>query len=191
MVLLCSRCWFEPKRSKSECSVLLVVEHRYLRWVTVGGATKAKPATNASFFVAIVGLLMSICSHFIPAAAAPICFEKGVLPNTVRSNTALSAMIPEADMSEEQLKIRGMVDKWHEVRMLTREEAAAQLDGEWLEAHTRFYDKYDADMELMLEIKEKVATMIEPPQVQKKGLKQRKRDKWARVQAREAAAKAK
>lgn len=134
-----------------------------------------------------MSVVCSHCKFLLP----PILFSKGVLPNTVtRSNTALSAMIPEADMSEEQLKIRGMVDKWHEVRMLTREEAAAQLDGEWLEAHTRFYDKYDADMELMLEIKEKVATMIEPPQIQKKGLKQRKRDKWARVQAREAAAAA-
>ena len=89
-------------------------------------------------------------------------------------------------MNADQLEIKKTVDTWREIRFLTREEADAQLEGDWLEAYNRFHEKYDADMELMLEIKEKVARMIEPPKVEKKGNKQRKRDKWAKIQAREA-----
>eukprot|EP00545_Synedropsis_sp_CCMP1620_P014893 CAMPEP_0119010132 /NCGR_PEP_ID=MMETSP1176-20130426/4810_1 /TAXON_ID=265551 /ORGANISM="Synedropsis recta cf, Strain CCMP1620" /LENGTH=135 /DNA_ID=CAMNT_0006962745 /DNA_START=46 /DNA_END=453 /DNA_ORIENTATION=+ len=115
----------------------------------------------------------------------------GMLPSTnTRSATALQLMIPEADMDEKQLEIKKVVDTWRTARLLTREEADAQLEGEWLEAYNRFHEKYDADMELMLEIKEKVARMIEPPVVAKKGNKQRKRDKFAKSQAREAAAAA-
>lgn len=94
-------------------------------------------------------------------------------------------------MNADQLEIKKTVDTWREIRFLTREEADAQLEGDWLEAYNRFHEKYAADMELMLEIKEKVARMIEPPKVEKKGSKQRKRDKWAKIQAREAILKAK
>jgi len=93
-------------------------------------------------------------------------------------------------MTADQLEIQKIVNKWREIRFLTREEADAQLDGEWLEAYNRWHEKYEEDMELMMEIKEKVGLLIEPPKVSKKGLKQKKREKWARAQermAREAA----
>ena len=57
--------------------------------------------------------------------------------------------------------------KWSEIRHLDREEAEKTLDGEWLEAYNRFYEKYDDDMTRMTEIVEKLETMIEPPKVAK------------------------
>ena len=110
-----------------------------------------------------------------------------VVPMATRSSTALAALIPEDEMSENQKEILQIQKKWSEVRHLTREEAASQLEGDWLEAHTRFYDKYDADMTRMTEITQILQKAIEPPKVEKKTEGQKRRDKWARVQAREAA----
>jgi hypothetical protein len=104
-----------------------------------------------------------------------------------RFNTALRPLIPETDMTAEQLEIKKISDKWAEVRFLTREEAEATLDAEWLEAYNRYFKKYDDDMTRMQEIAQQVIKSIEPPKVQKMSLGQKKRDKWAKVQAREAA----
>lgn len=114
----------------------------------------------------------------------------GVAPRHARHQTAARAMIEEADMSTDQLEIKKISDKWGEVRMMDKEEAA-KLEPEWKEAYDRFHEKYDSDMEKMLNIAERVKTMIEPPKVEKKTQGQRKRDAWAKVQAREAARAAK
>ena len=98
--------------------------------------------------------------------------------------TALFAAIPEADMSDAQVEIKGIQSKWSEIRHLSREEAKEQLDGEWLEAHTRFYDQYDSDMERMEEIVTKLEKQIEPPRVEKKTKGQKRRDALARKLAR-------
>lgn len=90
-------------------------------------------------------------------------------------------------MTADQLEILSIQEKWNEIRHYSREEAAEKLDGEWLEAYNRYFEKFDKDMEFMMEIKEKVATLIEPPKVAKKGIKQRKRDAWAKKQAQAAA----
>lgn len=89
-------------------------------------------------------------------------------------------------MTADQLEIKRISDKWSEVRMLTREQASS-LEPEWKEAHTRFFDKYDADMSKMEEIATKLEKMIEPPKVEKKTKGQRKRDAYAKKLAREAA----
>ena len=57
----------------------------------------------------------------------------------------------------------------------------------WLEAYNRFYKKYDEDMEQMTDLAAKVAKILAPPLVEKKGLKQRKRDAFAKKQARDTA----
>merc|ERR1719413_68504 len=95
-------------------------------------------------------------------------------------SSALFAAIPESEMSDTQLEIKGIQSKWSEVRHLTRDEAKEQLDGEWLEAHTRFYDQYDSDMERMEEIVTKLEKQIEPPRVAKKTKGQKRRDRLAR-----------
>jgi hypothetical protein len=93
-------------------------------------------------------------------------------------------------MTSDQKEIKRMVEKWREVKLMDRVDAEANLDSEWLEAYNRFHEKYAQDMELMMEIKEKVAKMVEPARVEKKGTKQRKRDASQSVVARAAALQA-
>ena len=90
-------------------------------------------------------------------------------------------------MSADQLEIKKISEKWSEVRHLSKEEAEAQLDSEWMEAYNRFFTKYDEDMTKMEDIAKILKKAIEPPKVAKKSKGQKKRDKWAKVQAREAA----
>ena len=101
--------------------------------------------------------------------------------------TELCGAIPKDQMTDDQLKILEIQETWSEIRHLDREEAQGKLEGEWLEAYNRFYEKYDEDMEKMTEIAEKVQKLIEPPKVEKKTKGQKRRDAWARAQAREAA----
>jgi len=94
----------------------------------------------------------------------------------------LRAAIAEEEMTENQKEILSIQQKWSEIRHYSPEEAA-NLEPEWKEAYDRFNEKYDEDMERMTEISEKLVKMIEPPKVQKKTEGQRRRDKWAKVQA--------
>lgn len=70
--------------------------------------------------------------------------------------------------------------------MMSKEDANS-LEGEWKEAYERYHTKYDSDIEKMLEISSKLKGMLEPPRIQKKTDGQRKRDKFAVIQARELA----
>mmetsp|Transcript_24187 Transcript_24187/g.27566 ORF Transcript_24187/g.27566 Transcript_24187/m.27566 type:complete len:144 (-) Transcript_24187:73-504(-) len=99
------------------------------------------------------------------------------------SRTALSAWIPEEDMTADHLEIKRQCDQWNAIRHYSREEAAEKLDGELLEAYNRYYKKYDEDMEWMVALSEKLNKIMFPPQVPKKGKKQKKREKFARQQA--------
>ena len=104
-----------------------------------------------------------------------------------RNTRVLFGALSEDQMTETQLKIKDIQEKWTEYRHYSREEAQEKLDGEWLEAYNRFYEKYDEDMEGMTNIVQSIKKQIEPPKVLAKTKGQRKRDAWARVQAREAA----
>ena len=110
---------------------------------------------------------------------------------TAQNTMMLFGAVAEEEMTENEKEIKRIQEKWHTVRFLSPEEAAAQLEPEWKEAYDRFNEKYDEDMERMQEIAEKLQNMIEPPRVEKKSEGQRRRDKWAKVQAREAARAAK
>merc|ERR1712085_188214 len=115
----------------------------------------------------------------------PLKYCETSAPLTTRGfSSALFAAIPEADRSDTQQEIKGIQSKWGEVRRMSREEAKEQLDGEWLEAHTRFFDLYDGDMERMEEIVSKLEKQIEPPRVEKKTKGQKRRDAYARKLAR-------
>jgi hypothetical protein len=91
----------------------------------------------------------------------------------------MNAMIAEADMSADRLKILEIQKKWVELRLLSREEAKATLDGEWLEAYNRFFEKYDDDMTRMEEIADNLSKVAPP--IAKKTKGQKKRDKYAGV----------
>mmetsp|Transcript_47857 Transcript_47857/g.54225 ORF Transcript_47857/g.54225 Transcript_47857/m.54225 type:complete len:133 (+) Transcript_47857:111-509(+) len=98
---------------------------------------------------------------------------------TVTRGQALFAAIPVEDMSESQLEIKKIQDKWNEIRFLDRDEAQKSLDGEWLEAFNKFHEQYDSDMERMEEIVNKLEKQINPPKVEKKTKGQRRRDAYA------------
>lgn len=114
-----------------------------------------------------------------------ITITTGVAPaRTARYNTALRPAVPEEDQTPENKEISAISEKWAKVRFLSREEAEETLEPEWLEAYNRFYKKYDDDMVQMAELAERVAKIIEPPKVEKKTEGQKRRDAWAKKQAR-------
>ena len=118
-------------------------------------------------------------------------FLVGVAPVAQgRVGTQLNAKVAEGDRTADQVEITKLQEKWSEIRHMDRDEAQKSLDGEWLEAYNRFYEKYDDDMTRMTEIAEKVQKMIEPPKVEKKTKGQKRRDAYAKKLAREAAREA-
>lgn len=90
-------------------------------------------------------------------------------------------------MTAAQREIVQLQTRWNSVRLLSAEEAAALEDEELKAAHTRYFERYHQDMTKMEEIAAKLVVMLEPPKIARKSNSQRKRDKWALVQARTAA----
>ena len=80
-----------------------------------------------------------------------------------------------------------MIQRWGEIRAMSQEEADAQLSGEELETYHRYYKEMREGVLQMQELAQLMMKNVEPPRIQPKTKGQRKRDKWARVQAREAA----
>jgi hypothetical protein len=126
------------------------------------------------------------CFLFFLLFSSSSCSAPTIIQQRPTSTTTL-----KAELTSTQKEIERIREKWNDIRLLPREEAASSLEGEWKEAYDRFYARYDKDMERMLEITGKLKDMIEPPRIQKKTEGQRKRDKWAKIQAREAARAAK
>jgi hypothetical protein len=90
-------------------------------------------------------------------------------------------------MTAAQKEILSIQKRWNVVRHLSKEEVDAldeTTDGEYKAAYYRYYERYDNDMEKMTEIASKLKTMLDPPRILKKTNGQRKRDKWAKIQAR-------
>jgi hypothetical protein len=135
--------------------------------VVSGKANDQPQCSNFSFFMLHVLLFFSDVS-----CVAPV----------VPVSRSITLLAESTTMSE----IEKIQSKWNEVRLLSKEEASS-LEGEWKEAYDRFYERYDRDMERSMEIVGKLQDMIEPPRIQKKTNGQRRRDKWAIVQARAAA----
>lgn len=118
---------------------------------------------------------------FLPCLVICCVFHNGTAPSQpIRTATALNA-----ELTANQKEIQRIQEKWSEVRAMSKEDAAS-LEGEWKEAHDRYFTKYENDMDRMLEIAGKLKELIEPPRVLKKTEGQRRRDKWAIVQARTA-----
>ena len=85
---------------------------------------------------------------------------------------------------------RSKAERWKEIRLLSDEEADAKLSGEELESYQNYHSAVKEDIEKMKKIAEMMLKNLEPPRVQPKTKGQRKRDAFARKQAREAAAAA-
>jgi hypothetical protein len=70
---------------------------------------------------------------------------------------------------------------------MTAEEADSQLEGEEREAYHEYHQEVREGVLKMQELAALMMKDVEPPRIKPKTKGQRKRDKWARVQAREAA----
>lgn len=116
----------------------------------------------------------------------PTTTTTGVAPQRATTTSLAVSNLSEDLKTSETKEIEGIQEKWNEVRLMTAEEAA-KLEPEWKEAYDRFHEKYNSDMDKMLEITGKLQKMIEPPRVEKKSKGQRKRDAYAIKVAREEA----
>lgn len=114
------------------------------------------------------------------------------MPIASRS-TALSGLPDE--ISDAIAANQAKAERWSEIRLLSDEDAEAQLSGEELESFKEYHADNKADIVKMKSIAEMMLKSLEPPKIQPKGKKQRKRDKFikqskiAAVRAAEAAAK--
>lgn len=89
--------------------------------------------------------------------------------------------MPE-ERTQESLDNEAKANRWKEIRLLSDEEAEAQLSGEELESFKSYHAAVKEDIVKMTSIAEMMLKSLEPPQVKAKGKKQRKRDAWAKKQ---------
>ena len=100
---------------------------------------------------------------------------------TSRPSTTLNAFLTPEDRADQ-------IQRWGEIRTMTKEEAATNLEGEELEAYNRYYTEVRDGVLKMQEL----ATLMMADVEKSKGADpktkgQRKRDMWAKKQARAAA----
>jgi len=100
-----------------------------------------------------------------------------------RSSTSLNE-VAESELSGEELELKKQCERWSAIKVLPEEEARAQLEGEELQTYLDYHAHIVEDIERM----KLIADMIEKDMDKGVGVKpktkgQRKRDKWARVQA--------
>merc|ERR1712071_27153 len=107
---------------------------------------------------------------------------------TSKSITSLYALPKPEDCTPEMLKDIDYMNRWGEIKVLPRAEAEATLKGAELEAYNNYHQHISDDLERMTEVAKMIVSSLEKKKEMKPKTKgQRKRDKWAKVQAREAA----
>ncbi len=111
----------------------------------------------------------------------------GVLPASTSSRagrTSTSSLSEILSAEDRAAKI----SRWGEIRSMTKEEAAAKLSPEDLETYTNYYAEVRDGVLKMQELAKLMMQDVDKAKgIAPKTNGQRKRDKWARVQARAAA----
>eukprot|EP00985_Skeletonema_marinoi_P031965 scaffold37945_cov164-Skeletonema_marinoi.AAC.4 len=108
-------------------------------------------------------------------------YNTGVPPMTTsRQSTALNAFLTPDERADK-------IARWGEIRAMTKDEAAANLEGEELETYNRYYEETRDGILKMQELAGLMMKDVEPPRIAPKSKNQRKRDKWALTQRRAAA----
>merc|ERR1712174_39954 len=79
------------------------------------------------------------------------------------------------------------LQRWKEIRFLSDEEAEATMAGEELEGYKAHHQRVKDDIEKAIELAKMMCDAIESTGVKPKTKGQKRRDKWASVQEREAA----
>ncbi|KAL7529409.1 hypothetical protein ACHAWF_002968 [Thalassiosira exigua] len=98
-----------------------------------------------------------------------------------RRSTALNEFLTPEERADQ-------IQRWGEIRSMTKDEAAAELGPEDLEVYTNYYAEVREGVLKMQELAKLMMEDVDKAKgVEPKTKGQRKRDKWAQVQAREAA----
>ena len=109
--------------------------------------------------------------------------QKTIAPTPIitRSSTSLNAFLTPEERADK-------ISRWGEIRAMTNEEAAANLEGEELETYNNYYTEVRDGVLKMQELAQVMIKDVEKTDgIAPKTKGQRKRDKWAVSQARAAA----
>mmetsp|Transcript_117 Transcript_117/g.249 ORF Transcript_117/g.249 Transcript_117/m.249 type:complete len:132 (+) Transcript_117:121-516(+) len=100
---------------------------------------------------------------------------------TSRRSTSLNEFLSPEERAD-------TIGRWGEIRAMTKEEASASLSGDELESYNNYYAEVRDGVLKMQELAQLMMADVDKGKgVQPKTKGQRKRDKWAKVQARAAA----
>mmetsp|Transcript_24143 Transcript_24143/g.36690 ORF Transcript_24143/g.36690 Transcript_24143/m.36690 type:complete len:131 (+) Transcript_24143:93-485(+) len=103
------------------------------------------------------------------------------LTTSSRTSTALNEFLTPEERADK-------ISRWGEIRSMTKEEAASNLSGEELETYNNYYTEVRDGVLKMQELAQIMMADVDKGKgVEPKTKNQRKRDKWAKVQARAAA----
>mmetsp|Transcript_14136 Transcript_14136/g.17865 ORF Transcript_14136/g.17865 Transcript_14136/m.17865 type:complete len:142 (+) Transcript_14136:88-513(+) len=125
-----------------------------------------------------VFLLLSLA-----AAASAFGVSRPTISTTTTRSTSTSVYGMPEERTQVSLDNEAKANRWKEIRLLSDEEAEAQLSGEELEAFQTYHGEIKDDIQKMTEIATMMLKSLEPPRVKAKGKKQRKRDAWAKKSA--------
>mmetsp|Transcript_15136 Transcript_15136/g.17283 ORF Transcript_15136/g.17283 Transcript_15136/m.17283 type:complete len:134 (+) Transcript_15136:147-548(+) len=124
---------------------------------------------------------MRVIVALLSMAATASAFGVSRPTFSVSSSTQVYGM-PE-ERTQASLDNEAKAIRWKEIRLLSDEDAAAQLSGEELESYNNYHSAIKEDLTKMKEIAGMMLKSLEPPKVKPKGKKQRKRDKWIKDSA--------
>jgi len=133
---------------------------------------------------------MRVAASILAMAATASAFA----PMPIVSRSTTLSGLPE-EISDAIAENQAKSERWCEIRLLSDEDAEAQLSGEELESFKAYHADNKADIVKMKGVTEMMLKSLELPKIQPKGKKQRKRDKFvlqtkiAAARAAEAAAK--
>lgn len=100
---------------------------------------------------------------------------------TTRQSTSLNAFLSPEERADK-------IARWGEIRAMSKDEAAANLAGEELESYNNYYEEVRDGIVKMQELANiMMADVNKADGIEPKTKGQRKRDMWAKKQARAAA----
>ena len=126
--------------------------------------------------------LFSVSTLILTTSSLNYC-KKQIAPTPIitRSSTSLNAFLTPEERADK-------ISRWGEIRAMTNEEAAANLEGEELETYNNYYTEVRDGVLKMQELAQVMIKDVEKTDgIAPKTKGQRKRDKWAVSQARAAA----
>merc|ERR1711937_925083 len=107
---------------------------------------------------------------------------------TSSSSSSLYGLPSDEELTPEAIEEKRYMERWGEIKVLSPAEAESTLSGDELEAYKNYHQHVTDDLERMAAIAEMmVESLKKKKEIVPKTKGQRKRDKWAKVQAREAA----